>query len=222
MKIVRNLGLENSIFNQYIAEMRSVNIQKDPMRFRRNLERLGEIFAYEISKTFNYKNVEVTTPLGVKTMSLIEEQPILATILRAGLPMHQGMLHVFDHADNAFISAFRKHYPDGSFDIQIGYMSSPEMEDRILIICDPMLASGQSMVCAYNEILAQGKPKYIHIVSAIASTQGVDYLQKNLPDSNCTIWLGAVDEELTAQSYIVPGLGDAGDLAFGCKTDSVI
>lgn len=222
MKTVRNLGLENSIFNQYIAEMRSVNIQKDPMRFRRNLERLGEIFAYEISKTFQYKPVEVTTPLGVKTMQLIEEQPILATILRAGLPMHQGMLNVFDHADNAFISAFRKHYEDGSFDIQIGYMSSPDMDNRILIICDPMLASGQSMVCAYNEILAQGKPKYIHVVSAIASTQGVEYLQKNLPDTDCTIWLGAVDEELTAQSYIVPGLGDAGDLAFGCKTDSVL
>ena len=222
MKTVRNLGLENSIFNQYIAEMRSVNIQKDPMRFRRNLERLGEIFAYEISKTFKYKSVDVTTPLGVKTMQLMEEQPILATILRAGLPMHQGMLNVFDHADNAFISAFRKHYEDGSFDIQIGYMSSPDMDNRILIICDPMLASGQSMVCAYNEILAQGKPKYIHVVSAIASTQGVDYLQKNLPDTDCTIWLGAVDEELTAQSYIVPGLGDAGDLAFGCKTDSVI
>lgn len=222
MKPVKNLGLENTIFNQYIAEMRSEVIQKDPMRFRRNLERLGEIFAYEISKTMPYKSVEVTTPLGTKTMNLISEQPILATILRAGLPMHQGMLNIFDHGDNAFISAFRKHYPDGTFDIQIGYMSSPEMENRILIICDPMLASGQSMVCAYNEIMALGKPKYIHIVSAIASTQGVDYLQKNLPDQDCTIWLGAVDDELTAQSYIVPGLGDAGDLAFGCKTDSIL
>ncbi|MCQ2262907.1 MAG: uracil phosphoribosyltransferase [Bacteroidales bacterium] len=222
MKQVRNLGLENTIFNQYIAELRDEKIQKDPMRFRRNLERLGEIFAYEISKTFKYKPVDVVTPLGVKTINLMEEQPILATILRAGLPLHQGMLNVFDHADNAFISAFRKHYEDGSFDIQIGYMSSPEMEDRILIIADPMLASGQSMVCAYNEILAQGKPKYIHIVSVIASTFGVQYLQDNLPDTDCTIWLGAVDDELTAQSYIVPGLGDAGDLAFGCKTDSVL
>lgn len=222
MKEVRNLGLENSIFNQYIAELRDEKIQKDPMRFRRNLERLGEIFAYEISKTFKYKPVEVTTPLGVKTVNLMEEQPILATILRAGLPLHQGMLNIFDHGDNAFISAFRKHYEDGSFDIQIGYMSSPEMEDRILIIADPMLASGQSMVCAYNEILAQGKPKYIHIVSVIASSFGVEYLQKNLPDTDITIWLGAVDDELTAQSYIVPGLGDAGDLAFGCKTDSVL
>lgn len=222
MKKVRNLGLENTIFNQYIAELRDEKIQKDPMRFRRNLERLGEIFAYEISKTFNYKPVDVTTPLGVKTVNLMEEQPILATILRAGLPLHQGMLNIFDHADNAFISAFRKHYEDGSFDIQIGYMSSPEMDDRILIIADPMLASGQSMVCAYNEILAQGKPKYVHIVSVIASTFGVEYLQKNLPDTDITIWLGAVDDELTAQSYIVPGLGDAGDLAFGCKTDSVL
>lgn len=222
MKQVRNLGLENSIFNQYIAELRDVKIQKDPMRFRRNLERLGEIFAYEISKTFKYKPVDVTTPLGVKTVNLMEEQPVLATILRAGLPLHQGMLNIFDHGDNAFISAFRKHYEDGSFDIQIGYMSSPEMEDRVLIIADPMLASGQSMVCAYNEIMAQGKPKYIHIVSVIASTYGVEYLQKNLPDTDITIWLGAVDDELTAQSYIVPGLGDAGDLVFGCKTDSVI
>ncbi len=222
MKEIRNLGLENTIFNQYIAELRSEVIQKDPMRFRRNLERIGEIFAYEISKTFHYHAVDVKTPLGVKSMNLMDEQPILATILRAGLPLHQGMLNVFDHADNAFISAFRKHYDDGSFDIQIGYMSSPEMKDRILILADPMLASGQSMICAYNEILAQGKPKYIHIVSVIASTQGVQYLKDNLPDVDCTIWLGAVDDELTAQSYIVPGLGDAGDLAFGCKTDSII
>ena len=221
MKKIKNLGLENTIFNQYIAEIRDEKIQKDPIRFRRNLERLGEIFAYEISKTFSYHPVDVTTPLGVKTIQLMDEQPILATILRAGLPLHQGMLNIFDHADNAFISAFRKHYMDGTFDIQIDYMSAPDMEDRILIITDPMLASGQSMVCAYNEIMAQGHPKYIHIVSVIASTQGVEYLRSNLPDIDCTIWLGAVDDELTAQSYIVPGLGDAGDLAYGCKNDSV-
>ena len=152
----------------------------------------------------------------------MDEQPILATILRAGLPLHQGMLNIFDHADNAFISAFRKHYMDGTFDIQIDYMSAPDMNDRILIICDPMLASGQSMVCAYNEIMKQGHPKYIHIVSVIASTQGVEYLRSNLPDIDCTIWLGAVDDELTVQSYIVPGLGDAGDLAYGCKNDSIL
>lgn len=222
MKKIRNLGLENTIFNQYIAELRDEKIQKDPLRFRRNLERIGEIFAYEISKTFSYHPVEITTPLGVKTMQLMDEQPILATILRAGLPLHQGMLNVFDHADNAFISAFRKHYKDGSFDIQVDYMSAPETEDRILIICDPMLASGQSMICTYNEIMEQGHPKYIHIVSVIASTQGVSYLQQNLPDVDCTIWLGAVDDELTAQSYIVPGLGDAGDLAYGCKNDSIL
>ena len=222
MKVIKNLGLENTIFNQFIAEIRDEKIQKDPMRFRRNLERLGEIFAYEISKTFSYHPVDVTTPLGVKTMQLMDEQPIIATILRAGLPLHQGILNVFDHADNAFISAFRKHYRDGSFDIQIDYMSAPDMEDHILIITDPMLASGQSMVCAYNEIMAQGHPKYIHIVSVIASTQGVEYLRSNLPDIDCTIWLGAVDDELTVQSYIVPGLGDAGDLAYGCKNDSVL
>ena len=180
------------------------------------------MWIYEISKTFAYHPVEVTTPLGVKTMQLMDEQPILATILRAGLPLHQGMLNIFDHADNAFISAFRKHYMDGTFDIQIDYMSAPDMNDRILIICDPMLASGQSMVCAYNEIMKQGHPKYIHIVSVIASTQGVEYLRSNLPDIDCTIWLGAVDDELTVQSYIVPGLGDAGDLAYGCKNDSIL
>ena len=222
MKKIRNLGLENTIFNQYIAEIRDEKVQKDPIRFRRNLERLGEIFAYEISKTFSYHPVEVTTPLGVKTMQLMDEQPILATILRAGLPLHQGMLNIFDHADNAFISAFRKHYMDGTFDIQIDYMSAPDMDDRILVICDPMLASGQSMVCAYNEIMKQGHPKYIHIVSVIASTQGVEYLRRNLPDIDCTIWLGAVDDELTVQSYIVPGLGDAGDLAYGCKNDLIL
>ena len=222
MKKIKNLGLENTIFNQYIAEIRDEKVQKDPIRFRRNLERLGEIFAYEISKTFSYHPVEVTTPLGVKTMHLMDEQPILATILRAGLPLHQGMLNIFDHADNAFISAFRKHYMDGTFDIQIDYMSAPDMDDRILVICDPMLASGQSMVCAYNEIMKQGHPKYIHIVSVIASTQGVEYLRRNLPDIDCTIWLGAVDDELTVQSYIVPGLGDAGDLAYGCKNDSIL
>ena len=222
MKKIRNLGLENTIFNQYIAEIRDEKVQKDPIRFRRNLERLGEIFAYEISKTFSYHPVEVTTPLGVKTMQLMDEQPILATILRAGLPLHQGMLNIFDHADNAFISAFRKHYMDGTFDIQIDYMSAPDMDDRILVICDPMLASGQSMVCAYNEIMKQGHPKYIHIVSVIASAQGVEYLRRNLPDIDCTIWLGAVDDELTVQSYIVPGLGDAGDLAYGCKNDSIL
>ena len=222
MKKIRNLGLENTIFNQYIAEIRDEKIQKDPIRFRRNLERLGEIFAYEISKTFSYHPVDVTTPLGVKTIQLMDEQPILATILRAGLPLHQGMLNIFDHADNAFISAFRKHYMDGTFDIQIDYMSAPDMDDRILIICDPMLASGQSMVCAYNEIMKQGHPKYIHIVSVISSTQGVEYLRSNLPDIDCTIWLGAVDDELTVQSYIVPGLGDAGDLAYGCKNDLIL
>ena len=222
MKKIRNLGLENTIFNQYIAEIRDEKVQKDPIRFRRNLERLGEIFAYEISKTFSYHPVEVTTPLGVKTMQLMDEQPVLATILRAGLPLHQGMLNVFDHADNAFISAFRKHYMDGTFDIQIDYMSAPDMDDRILIICDPMLASGQSMVCAYNEIMKQGQPKYINIVSVIASTQGVEYLRSNMPDIDCTIWLGAVDDELTVQSYIVPGLGDAGDLAYGCKNDLIL
>lgn len=217
MKPIRNLGLENSIFNQFLAEIRSEDAQGDSMRFRRNLERLGEIFAYEISKTMEYEKHEVTTPLGIANMKLPKEKPVLATILRAGLPLHQGLLNYFDDSENAFISAFRKHYRDGSFEIQVDYMSAPNIEGRTLIIADPMLATGKSMILAYEELLNNGKPKHTHIVCAIASAQGIEYLQKNLSPRNCTIWVGAVDDELTANSYIVPGLGDAGDLAYGNK-----
>lgn len=219
MKSIRHLGQENSLFNTFTSELRSIDVQKDSMRFRRNLERIGEIFAYEISKELEYEEKEIATPLGIITMKLLKEQPVLATILRAGLPLHQGMLNYFDRADNAFISAFRKHYRDGTFEIQVDYMSAPELDDRILIIADPMLATGKSMYLAYQELLSNGVPKHTHIVSSIASVQGLEYLQSKLSPVNCTIWLGAVDEELTAQSYIVPGLGDAGDLAYGCKTN---
>jgi len=219
MKMVRNLGLENSLLNQFIGELRDINIQHDSMRFRRNLERIGEIFAYEISKTFTYNSKDITTSLGIANMRLMEQQPVLATILRAGLPVHQGLLNYFDHAENAFIAAYRKHHKDNSFEIQLHYMTAPNLEDRILILSDPMLASGKSMLLAFEELLNNGTPSHTHFISIIASSQGVEYLQKNLRTKNCTIWVGAIDEELTAQSYIVPGLGDAGDLAFGIKLD---
>jgi len=214
---IYNLGAANSLFNQFISEIRNVDIQNDAMRFRRNLERIGEILAYEISKTLSYEKQTVTTPLGEVEMNLVKQQPVLATILRAGLPLHQGLLNYFDKAENAFISAFRKHDMEGNFDIQIDYMSSPMLKGRTLIIIDPMLATGKSMVLAYKALLTMGAPKHIHIVSTIASADGIEYIQKYFPPSKTSIWLGAIDQELTAQSYIVPGLGDAGDLAFGPK-----
>jgi uracil phosphoribosyltransferase len=213
----RNLGAEDSLLNQFISEVRHVEIQNDALRFRRNMERIGEILAYEISKTLPYEKTMITTPLGEVEMSLIKQQPVLATILRAGLPLHQGLLNYFDRAENAFISAFRKHDLEGNFEIQVDYMSSPMLKNRTLIIVDPMLATGKSMVLAYKELLTMGAPKHIHVVSVIASADGIDFIQKYLPKSKTTIWVGAIDQELTAQSYIVPGLGDAGDLAFGAK-----
>ncbi len=215
--MIINLGESNSIFNNFVAEIRDEQIQKDSMRFRRNLERVGEIFAYEISRKLNYKNEDVQTPLGIASVPKLSEQPVLATILRAGLPIHMGMLNVFDKAENAFISAYRRYEKDGSFDIQFEYLSCPSIENKTVIISDPMLATGASMVLAYKALLQRGKPKHTHIVSVIASKEGVEYVQKNLSTQNITLWLGAIDDELTVKSYIVPGLGDAGDLAFGSK-----
>lgn len=219
MKSIRILGQENSLFNHFIAEIRDVGIQRDSMRFRRNLERIGEIFAYEISKTMKFEERSVTTPLGELQMNFISEQPVLATILRAGLPLHQGLLNYFDRAENAFVSAFRKHYRDGSMEIQVDYMSAPDLTGKTLILADPMLATGHSMELVYKELITSGKPQHTHIVAVIASVQGIEFLKKRLSPRNCTLWIGAVDEELTAQSYIVPGLGDAGDLAYGVKTE---
>mgnify|MGYP001091080288 FL=1 len=216
MEII-NLGKQNTIFNHFIREIRDVNIQKDAMRFRRNIERIGEIFAYEISKKMTYENIDITTPLGISLESLMIEKPVLATILRAGLPLHQGLLNYFDSSENCFISAFRKHNRGGDFEIKIEYMSSPDLEGKTVILCDPMLASGSSMVLAMEALLSKGKPKHIHVVVTIASSEGIQYFKENLPFRNCTLWLGAEDKEMTAQSYIVPGLGDAGDLAFGEK-----
>jgi len=214
---IKHLGLENSVFNHFISEMRNLDIQNDAMRFRRNMERIGEVFAYEISKCMLYEKQSITTPLGEVEMNLLKQQPVLATILRAGLPLHQGFLNYFDKAENAFISAFRKHDVEGNFEIQIDYMSAPILKNRTLILVDPMLATGKSMVLAYKSLVTMGAPKHTHIVSIIASADGIEYLQKHIPQSKCTLWLGALDQELTAQSYIVPGLGDAGDLAYGSK-----
>ena len=214
--MIHELGKANSILNQFIAELRDEEIQKDSMRFRRNLERAGEICAYEISKKLDWIKKEVTTPLGIAEMSVLKEQPVIATILRAGLPFHQGMLNYFDKAENAFISAYRKHHPDGSFEVQVEYMACPDLNGKTLILCDPMLASGQSIELVFKALKRNGIPKNIHIASLIASAEGVEYVKKNLPN-NVTMWVCAIDEELTSQAYIVPGLGDAGDLAFGNK-----
>jgi uracil phosphoribosyltransferase len=210
-----NLSKQLSVANQFMAELRDAEIQTDPMRFRKNLERLSEILAYEISKTMKYEMKTIETPLGEAEIMLPVQQPVLATILRAGLPMHQGMLNVFDRAGNAFLSAYRRHHKDGSFEISLDYISCPRIEDSILIISDPMLATGASMEVCINELLKQGEPSEIHVAVAIAAQEGVDHLLRVHP--KVQLWLGAIDEELTAKSYIVPGLGDAGDLAFGSK-----
>jgi len=212
----RDLSKENSIVNQYVSELRNIDIQKDRLRFRRNLERLGEIFGYEISKMMEFITREVTTPLGIADVPMLKEQPVVSTILRAGLPLHMGVLNIFDEADCAFISAYRKHKLDGSFEIKVEYVSSPSIQNRVLILCDPMLATGASIVMTYKALLERGIPRHTHIVSALSSMQGIEYVKSHLP-SNITIWTAAMDEELTAQAYIVPGLGDAGDLAFGVK-----
>ena len=189
--MVHVLGASNSIFNQFIAEIRDENIQKDSMRFRKNIERMGEIFAYEISKKMNYELREVTTPLGISNVSVPSEQPVVATILRAGLPLHQGVLNYFDKAQNAFISAYRKHHKDGSFDIQVEYLASPDLNKKVLVLCDPMLASGSSMVLTYHALLRRGVPAHTHIVSVIASSEGLEYVKKHLPE-NVTIWIGCI------------------------------
>ncbi len=211
-----NLNDYQSIGNQYVAELRDVLIQKDRMRFRKNLERLGQLFAIEISKGLEQETKTVETPLGSAEVKVPKQNIVLATILRAGLPFHQGFLDIYDGAENAFVSAYRHHHKNGSFEINIEYISSPMLEDKVLILCDPMLASGASLVLALTKLLEKGKPNEIHIATAIASRQGLNRVQRLFPKAN--IWVGAIDEELTAKSYIVPGLGDAGDLAYGTKT----
>jgi uracil phosphoribosyltransferase len=217
--MVIDLSKNNSLLNQWVAELRDVHVQNDRMRFRRNIERIGEVAAYELSKTLQYKSVEVTTPLGIAPTQLLTEQPVLATILRAGLPLHQGMLNYFDKADNAFISAFRKHHPDGSFEISLEYLSCPNLNDRVLILCDPMLATGASLVETIQAIQKTYTPAQIHIVVTIASQKGIEHVEKEL-GADTPIWCAAIDPVLNDKSYIVPGLGDAGDLAFGTKMQS--
>jgi uracil phosphoribosyltransferase len=214
--MVINLSKDYSILCDWIAEIRDQSVQTDRMRFRRNLERIGEIAGYEISRMLPYEELEIQTPLGISNSKMLKNQPVLATILRAGLPLHQGLLNVFDKADNAFISAYRKHVRDGSFEISMSYITSPELDNRVLIISDPMLATGSSMVKTIQQLRSEGNPAEIHIVTAIACTVGIEYLRRALPA--CKIWCGAIDDELTAKGYIVPGLGDAGDLSFGSKT----
>lgn len=213
--MIRILSDTPSLLGNYLAEIRGVATQNDAMRFRRNMERIGQIMAFEISKTLSYENREVETPLGTANIKVPSDKVVLATILRAGLPLHQGMLDMFDGAGNAFVSAYRKHHKDGTFEIAVEYISCPELDEKVLVIADPMLATGASMVLAVRELMRYGQPRQLHIASVIASQQGVDYVRRAFP--NATLWLGDVDEELTAKSYIVPGLGDAGDLSFGPK-----
>lgn len=211
---------DNTLLNRFLAELRDVGIQKDSMRFRRNLERVAEIMAYEISRTLDYSPVMVETPLGETEAMLYSDRIVLATILRAGLPFHHGFLNYFDNAHNAFVSAYRKHHKDGSFDVKVEYISCGDLEGKTLILADPMLATGSSFVMAYRALLEKGgKPAHVHIASAIGSEEGVEYVRNSLPSSNTTIWCASVDQELTVQSYIVPGLGDAGDLAYGEKLE---
>ena len=217
--MIRELGKSNSVFNQFLSEVRDEKIQQDRFRFRRNMERMGEIFAYEISKEMPYREKEVITPLGTAHMQVLEKQPLLATILRAGIPLHQGLLNFFDLADNAFISAYRKYDADEDFVIRLEYVSSPSPKNRILVISDPMLATGGSLVAAIKGLLEKGKPAEIHVVSVLASHEGIEFLKKSFSKHKLKIWTGSIDDELTAKAYIVPGLGDAGDLAYGKKEE---
>ncbi len=216
MKII-NFNESNSILNQYVAEIRNVEVQNDRLRFRRNIQRIGEIMAYEISKTFSYSVKDVKTPLGIAPVSTPDNQLVISTILRAGLPFHQGFLSYFDDAENAFVSAYRKYKDTLKFDIHIEYIASPRIDGKTLIITDPMLATGGSMELSYQAMLTKGHPAEIHVASVIASQKAVEYIASVFPEDKTTIWCAAIDPELNDHSYIVPGLGDAGDLAYGEK-----
>lgn len=218
MKVI-NLGAYDSVFNQFIFEVRHREIQQDSLRFRRNMQRIGSIMAYEISKELEYQNQEVITPLGAADARILKDQLVLATILRAGLPMQDGMLQVFDKAENAFVSAYRKYEQGDDFHIEFEHFSAPRLDDKIMILSDPMLATGASMELSYKGLLQNGTPKHTHIATIIASREGIDFVKDKLSGIDVTLWVGAVDDELTSKSYIVPGLGDAGDLAFGSKSD---
>ncbi len=212
------LSQQDTVLNKFIAEIRDRSVQQDSMRFRRNMERIGEVTAYEISKTLGYSPRAVETPLGEATVNLYDDRVVIATILRAGLPFHQGFLNYFDDAQNAFVSAYRKSRKDGTFTVKVEYISCGDLEGKTLLLVDPMLATGSSLVLAYNALCERGGiPAHTHVASVIASEQGIDYVTKNMPRQTTTVWAAAVDEELTSRSYIVPGIGDAGDLAYGEK-----
>lgn len=216
--MVKVLNKENTILNKFIAEMRDKSIQKDSMRFRRNMERVGEIMAYEISKKIHYKTQMVETPLGIAAVESINDKIVIATILRAGLPFHQGFLNYFDDAENGFVSAYRKSRPDGSFIVEVEYVSTSSLAGKTLILVDPMLTTGTSLMMVYDALIRRaGEPEHTHFAAVFASEEGVDYVKKHTNPAKCTLWCAAVDEELTAKSYIVPGIGDAGDLAYGEK-----
>lgn len=216
--MVKNLSSSHSLISNWVSELRDIEVQQDRMRFRRNLERIAEATGYEISKNMEMVEKEINTPMGVSTCKVLKDQPVLATILRAGLAMHNGLLNYFDKADNAFLSAYRKHKADGSFEIRLEYMSCPEIEDRVVIISDPMLATGASLVKSIQYLKGEGNIKELHIVCAIACSVGIEYVRRTEPKA--IIWCGAIDDEITAKGYIVPGLGDAGDLAYGSKMQS--
>ncbi len=215
---IRNLAEQPSLASQYMSELRNVDLHADRMRFRHNLNRLGQIMAYEVSKEIAFARTNVTTPLGTAHCDVVGEQVVVATILRAGLPLHEGVLSFFDNAENAFVSAYRKYRPGSDeFDIHIEYLASPRLDGKTLILTDPMLATGASMELAYKALLTKGTPKHVHVLSVIASQKAVDFVAKTLPSDTTTLWVAAIDPELNAHSYIVPGLGDAGDLAYGEK-----
>ncbi|MBE6175404.1 MAG: uracil phosphoribosyltransferase [Rikenellaceae bacterium] len=216
--MVKILNKENTILNKFLAQMRDKSVQRDSMRFRRNMERVAEIMAYEISKKLNYRTQHVETPLGIAAVECISDKIVIATILRAGLPFHQGFLNYFDDADNGFVSAYRKSRPDGSFIVDVEYVSTSSLSGKTLILVDPMLATGTSLMLVYDALVRRaGEPEHTHFAAAFASEQGVEYVLKHTDPRKCTLWCAAVDEELTSKSYIVPGIGDAGDLAYGVK-----
>ncbi|NJB70377.1 uracil phosphoribosyltransferase [Saonia flava] len=214
---IHYFGQENSLLNQFVSEIRNIKVQKDPMRFRRNIERIGEILSYEMSKTLNYQNITVQTPFGTKEMSLPKDELVLCSVLRAGLPLHQGLLNYFDRAENAFISAYR-HHPKGddNFEVIVKYFAAPSLGGKTLVLTDPMLATGKTLENVFRTLQSHGKPKQIHIISVIGSQDGIEYVKKVFPE-NTHLWIAAIDDELTSKGYIIPGLGDAGDLSFGMK-----